>query len=380
MQNIEIYVDDTIDKDELKKSICFVSPDIQNVQIDGDKIKVGISNQGDAKKILENLEEIKGKYKLNKQEDELYFRSEVHRSKYYDITQECGVISFGNGQIGFDEKGKFLLEWFDNVFSCFAKKNGAIEKLYPVMLPLEEYSMTGYIRKSPQYAIFCSSVNESLGVLERTDNAVHNKEVRKEIKEPEYALSPSACFHTYIEYRNKELEHDTLVTFRQNVFRNEGRLNYDETGRLCDYLVREIVMIGSQEYCLKTRAMVMEYSVNLLKELGMKGDISLASDSFVVPKMQRYRKIQQIDKSKYEMHLFTDVSKKISTASFNLHGKSFTDPFNISVRNEDTVTACIGFGLQRFVVSFFCQFGYQEKNWPERIRRSYQLYRESLEQ
>ncbi|MCI9541775.1 MAG: hypothetical protein HFG39_12115 [Lachnospiraceae bacterium] len=378
MQTIEIPLDDTIDKEEFKKSICFISPDIQSIQIKDEKIIVGISKQGDVNTIFENLQKMKEKYKINKQDVEVYYNFELQQKEFYDISRGCGIIFFGNGQVGFDQKGKFLLEWFDNVFLRFAKKLGAAEKIYPVMLPLEEYTMTGYIKKSPQYAIFCSSVQDSIGVLEMTNNAVQNKEVKNVIKEPEFALSPSACFHTYIEYRGKELEQDMLVTFKQNVFRNEGRLNYDETGRLCDYLVREIVMIGTQEYCLSIRDRIMECSVSLLKELGLQGDISIASDSFVVPKMQMYRKIQRIDKSKYEMHLYTSSENKISVASFNLHGKAFTDPFNIRVKDENTVTACVGFGLQRFVISFLSQFGYDENNWPDRVKRSYQLFRKSL--
>ena len=66
--------------------------------------------------------------------------------------------------------------------------------------------MTGYVRKTPQYAIFCSTVNESLKDLEQTDAAMHDKKVKEIIKEPRFALSPSACFHTYIEYKDKTLK------------------------------------------------------------------------------------------------------------------------------------------------------------------------------
>lgn len=273
------------------------------------------------------------------------------------------------------EKGKFLFEYFDELFGKIAYQLGAIEKMYPALLPIGGYSKTGYLKKTPQYAIFCSTVNDSINNLEQTDVAIRNRNVKEIVKEPEYALSPSACFHTYIEYENSSLEKNTIITFRQNVFRNEGRLNYRELGRLCDYHVREIVMIGSSEYVIKMRNQIMEKSTEIMKNLNLDGDISLASDSFVVPKMQMYRKIQRVDKSKYEMHLKVSDNKTISTASFNLHGRAFTDPFNISVDNcEDTVTACVGFGLQRWVIAFLSQYSLEERKWPLQVKEKYYSY------
>ena len=55
-----------------------------------------------------------------------------------------------------------------------------------------------------------------------------------------------------------------------------------------------------------------------------------------------------------------------------MHGKAFTDPFNISVRGEkNTVTACVGYGLQRWVIAFFSQFGFDVEKWPSEIAKEY---------
>lgn len=373
MSKIKIIPKEDTDVNEFIKSICFVSPDIQNIAIVKECIEIDISDESKTMEIREMLIDMMSKYTISSKTIETYYKNYLINRKFYDIsTLENEVFFFGNGQIGFGEKGKFLFDFLDSEFSEIAYELGAVEKLYPVLLPLDDYSMTGYVRKTPQYAIFCSTVNESLKDLEQTDAAMHDKKVKEIIKEPRFALSPSACFHTYIEYKDKTLKDNTIVTFRQNVFRNEGRLNYNEIGRLCDYHVREIVMIGSNEFILESRNKIMQKSKELMSKLQLIGDISLASDSFVVPKMQMYRKIQHIDKSKYEMHLNISPDKSISTASYNLHGKAFTDPFNISVENcEDTVTACVGFGLQRWVLAFFLQHGLNEESWPEEVKSEY---------
>lgn len=373
MYRVKIIPEMDTDVDEFIKSICFTSPDIRNITRTEDGIEIEISDAGKAIEIRDMLVGIMKKYTIPNKIRKIYYENNLDNRKFYDIyTLENEVFFFGNGQIGFGEKGKFLFDFFDSEFSEIAYELGAIQKIYPVLLPLDSYSMTGYVRKTPQYAIFCSTVNDNLGDLEQTDAAMHDKKVKEIIKEPRFALSPSACFHTYIEYKDKTLKDNTIVTFRQNVFRNEGRLNYNEIGRLCDYHVREIVMIGSNEFILESRNKIMQKSKELMSKLQLIGDISLASDSFVVPKMQMYRKIQHIDKSKYEMHLNISPDKSISTASYNLHGKAFTDPFNISVENcEDTVTACVGFGLQRWVLAFLLQHGLNEESWPEEVKSEY---------
>lgn len=372
MKTVTIHLEDWVDQEEFYKSISFVSPEIQSAVRKPDAIEFVVSEDVDASKLLAQLEEISKKFTKGK-EEEVYFKNEREIETYTDLKEENeNLLDFGNGQIGFLDKGKFLMEYFDGVFCEMAKSLNACEKIYPALLPLKEYAETGYVKKTPQYAIFCNSVNDSMDDLEKVSTAIETKQVRSVVKEPEYALSPSACFHTYIEYCNKVLDGNTLVTFRQNVFRNEGRFNYAEVGRLMDYHVREIVMLGDGDYVVQMRDIIMNKVVELMKEYGLKGDISQATDSFVMPKMQRYKKIQRIDKSKYEMHLYVTAEKAISVASFNLHGKAFTDPFHIMVAGcEDAITGCVGFGLQRWVLAFIAQYGWEESAWPEMVKNAY---------
>ncbi len=338
-----------------------------------DEITITITKDGNLQKIKEELYRMKAKFKRNIENSEIVYTSDKESKKYFNLKNaENDILFWGNGQIGFNNKGRFLLEYFDKVFRNIALKWNAREKAYPVLLPIDAYTMTGYLKKTPQYALFCSTVQDEMTVLEQTNDAVESKRILEIINEPIYALSPSACFHTYLEYRNKVLDENTVITFRQNVFRNEGRLNYEEIGRLCDYQVREIVMIGSDKFVTEVRDSVINEIVFLMKELKLQGDIGISSDSFVVPKMQMYKKMQRIDKSKYELHLKVERNQSISAASFNLHGKAFTDPFHIEVLNcDETVTACVGFGLQRWVIAFFAQYGFDDDKWPVCVQQAY---------
>lgn len=373
MKTIRINVNNKIDLVEFRKYISFVSDKIESIETTDSIFTIICSDDIDEIILSNELEKNKKKFKKNSSDKEIFFNSNIEINKYYDFYEDkSNLIYFGNSQIGFCKKGIFLLNYFDECFRKIALEFNAIEKYYPVLLPLNEYLKTGYIKKSPQYAIFCSSVNNNINDLEELNDSIHNQNVLEKLHQPDYALSPSACFHTYIEYANKVLEQNSVITFKQNVFRNEGRFNYSERGRLLDYQVREIVFIGDNDFVENIRLSMMNKTVELLKKLELKSSIEVAADSFIIPKMQIYKSIQRVDKSKYEIEMNTDLNHTISTASFNLHGKAFTDPFNISVKNcKDTVTGCIGFGLQRWLTAFISQYSWDDNNWPEIIKQEY---------
>ena len=46
-------------------------------------------------------------------------------------------------------------------------------------------------------------------------------------------------------------------------------------------------------------------------------------------------------------------------------------PWNADGKNTYTVTGCIGFGIERFVLSFLSQYSEDEEKWPENIRMEY---------
>lgn len=69
--------------------------------------------------------------------------------------------------------------------------------------------------------------------------------------------------------------------------------------------------------------------------------------------------------SKYELLLKYSSKKSIAVASFNIHGTAFTQPFNIKIKNIETpVTGCAGFGIERWVLAFIAQYGWDDNQWP----------------
>ena len=114
---------------------------------------------------------------------------------------------------------------------------------------------------------------------------------------------------------------------------------------------------------------MIDESIKFLTKLNLSAEVSIANDPFILPKMQKYKKIQLMEKTKYELQLFVNEEKSIAAASYNLHGDAFTTPFNISgVNNRKMVTGCVGFGLERWLIAFLCQYGENKDNWPSYVK------------
>jgi len=373
---LEYLIEDNVDIGELRKAICFLSEDICDFKFEGSTLLLEMKNDSISKEeMFEKLKKVVSKYKYGSEENQIFLYQNQSKTKYYDKEVEEKVFAFDDGMICLQDKSLFLFRYFIHEFQKMDKSidENYEEKVYPVLLPVEEYQKTGYIKRTPQYALFCCSPYENIDLLENLNSKVSEGSAKDILKEPEYSLSPSACFHTYIQYKNKVLSSPKIISFTQNVFRNEGRLNYSDFGRLRDYHVREIVFIGDTHYVECNRRLLLDKTITFLKDLDLDGDISVASDPFILPKMQKFKKIQLEEKSKYELHLYCNEHKKISVASFNLHGKAFTDPFHIKVKGvTNCQTGCIGFGIERWILAFLSQYGFQTENWPAKVREEYE--------
>ena len=372
---IVIKLANEVDVEEFCKVINFVSEDITNYRYipESSKLIIECLPSTDKDLIVKSITNLAKKYKMGDFISEEVFKSKRIDNIYKDI-RELPELCYRTGDSSVILKGValFLFDFFDKEFNKMAIRLGAVQRRYPVLLPVEAYKKTGYLRNSPQYATFCCDARENIAMLENLEKSTDSEGLFEKLQQPHYALSPSACFHTYIECENKKLDEMSVITFMQNVFRNEGRLNYKQIGRLRDYHVREIVFLGDNAFVMKKRNYALQYSIKLLQEWGMAGAVLSASDPFVMPKIQKYKRIQLLEKSKYELRLNVSTDEQISAASFNLHGTAFSYPFKISISGVDeVVTGCVGFGLERWVIAFLSQFGAEPDNWPQVMKEKW---------
>lgn len=356
---------------ELFKILSFISDDI--VEINKKENFYELLLKENSNNLINIIKEVVETYKKNNNnlQDEIEWENKNKQKTFYSynsIINSGFVKDYKNGILSFNELSVKLYNFFDNLIKEFILSLGAYEKKYPVLLPIESLIKTGYLRNSPQYIFFCCNQKEDLNTIKSINLKVQNKNIINDCYEPFFSLSPSACFHTYLEYENITLEKETLLTFKQNVFRNEGRFNWQDFGRLRDFTVREIVFFGDFNYVKNIREEILKEVKSILLRFNINSRICITHDQFVIPEMQKFKKIQLLEKSKYELQIEYEKNNFIAVASFNFHGTAFTNPFHIKIQGVETaVSGCIGFGLERMVLAYLAQFGFDPQNWSIRI-------------
>ncbi len=376
MKTIKIELSSNVDMEEFVKVIGFISESILDYKTENNMVIADIEDKADEEHISMAVKNLAAKYVSARLIEKNIYQNRKEIDHYYNEFKS--IYYFDEGMASLSGVSLFLFRYFENYFESKMKEIfektecNVVTKLFPVLLPISCYKKTGYLKRSPQYAIFCCSAVENLDLLNNI-NEFDEKEYKEIVNYPSYALSPSACFHVYEEYKNKILDKNTVVTFTQSVFRNEGRFNFAQFGRMRDYHVREIVFIGDEDFVSLSRERMLEITKSFIHEIDLDAKIQIASDPFILPEMQKFKKIQTIDKSKYELQISYEKEKYISVASFNLHGNAFSHPFEFTVKDKETVTGCIGYGLERFVFAFLSQYGENYENWPKPIKQAYIL-------
>ncbi|GMX65962.1 amino acid--[acyl-carrier-protein] ligase [Paenibacillus elgii] len=353
---------------ELIHCINFVSEDIIAVNLLHEHLHVTVADTSEHDSIIKKIEELIQQFRTSHLQEKVLSESRARESfSGEEELYDSGLLKkYGSGLVRLQGKAVELAHFFDAKFRRIALDLGAVEFLYPVLLPVETLKKTGYVNSSPQYLLFVSKLVENTDIFAGLTNAIDNGTIASLCCSPKHALSPSACFHCYADLSNQKLPSPYVITLKQSVFRNEGRLNFNQIGRLMDYNVREIVFFGDQNYVLEIRHKIVNAVSRFLEDIGLQGKLNIAYDPFVIPMMQRYKKIQLRDEMKLELRLSLGKEKDLAAASFNIHGESFSSTFNITIQDIDVVTSgCVGFGLERWVIAFLCQFGVDPSKWPE---------------
>ena len=115
------------------------------------------------------------------------------------------------------------------------------------------------------------------------------------------------------------------------------------------------------------RELLEAYLVNLDCE------IETANDPFFASAYASKTYYQMRGDLKYEMRLAVEPGKdgeprRIAAGSFNLHEDFFGQTFGIQVDGSPVFTGCAAWGIERWVLAFFTQHGFEPSRWPEDLR------------
>jgi len=299
-----------------------------------------------------------------------------HHGMFDTLVARGVAFEAAEGQVAFGEPLIGLINYFDRrVRQIALAMPNAQEFQYPTLLPTSVLDTFGYFGSFPHFAMFVTRLHNDIDVYQafRDEYAV-NKRITPALftrcRNHDYCLPPTMCYHTYHQLRDSTMPSNRVVTAKGKSFRFEAKY-YRGLERLWDFTIREIVFLGSHEFVLECRESFLRASFALMEELGLRGFAEVANDPFFVTQDTAGKIFnQRLMELKYELRLNVDSERTIAAASFNFHENFFGDAFRIS-REDGTraLTGCVGFGLERLVYAFLCQFGLDESQWPQALQR-----------
>jgi seryl-tRNA synthetase len=272
------------------------------------------------------------------------------------------VEVLGDGLVGLGGSLLRLFRFFEGRFRQIAGEFGAEERHYPVMVPSEVLAEVGYFGHFPQHITFCSHLPGSLPVLQEV--AAQPETLLERLEEPRHVLTPAVCLPCYRQQRGAVIDNVLTLTMQNHVFRYEGT-NFRPLSRGWDFTVRDIVFFGGYDDLSRLRREVMQRAIELCRELDLEVTIELANDPFFLDTSRDKAVYQRMGEVKYEL-LFPIPHRGefLAASSFNLHRDFYTSVYGTRRANGELAeSACMGFGVERWVYGFLTQKGLDPEAW-----------------
>jgi len=293
------------------------------------------------------------------------------------LARSHDVQIIGNGLTGLRGQVLALFRFFEREFMRIAREFDAEDHHYPVMLPTELLAEVGYFAHFPQHVTCCSHLPDSLPVLEcvaedaqaSTPDAMPRR-LARQLADPDHVLIPGVCLPCYRQQRGLRLAPGEVrrLTMQNHVFRYEAD-NFHPLARAWDFSVRDIVFFGNGDDLVRLRGDVMDRTMALCAELDLDVSLELANDPFFLDASRDKAVYQRMGEVKYEL-LFRLPQRKepLAASSFNLHRDFYTKLYDTRrADGELAESACMGFGLERWLYGFLSQKGLDPRHWPARV-------------
>ena len=274
-----------------------------------------------------------------------------------------GLAWAPNGQATLSGPLLALADRLDRRFLALAARWDAEELRFPTFIGATELERIDWFRSFPHLATFPVSLDAAEANLDRfTGGEPVDGDgcVRLPALAPvRDVLTPAACYHLYAHHRGAAFDRPRWFTTKATCFRRED--HYEPLERQWSFAMREIVCMGTAGEA----AAFLDEAAALVDEvttaLGLKLRWDLATDPFFRPSRNPQYLMQRIDPTKHELVF----DGRLAIASRNLHHDHFGRAFSIGRDGAPVHTACLAFGVERWLAAFVRQFGPDEVGWPE---------------
>ncbi len=256
-----------------------------------------------------------------------------------------------------------LFQALDKVFLELAKEVKADEYHFPSFIKTKDLKKMDYLHSFPQHVTFPAVLDSEAANLKAFQSSVVINDY-DEIQITRLApikniLTPAACYHFYIHLQDEELSQPLFLTTKNTCFRNEE--NFINLERQWSFSMREIVCIGTAEDTQQFLNVMQDKIDTLINTLGIHVFWETATDPFFDPSNNPKHWMQRLQPNKQEMVF----NKRLAIGSKNNHRNYFGEIFKIKINGEFAHSACVAFGLERWVAAITEQFWNEEAYWPK---------------
>ena len=261
--------------------------------------------------------------------------------------------------------GDELLDRFeatDRVFAGWAAELGAVRRFYPDLIELSQLNPVRYLQSFPHHATLVTGFRPQPAVFARAGGEYADAATIAVDESMQagftHLLAPAACYHCYPEFAGRQIERTHLVTMRCTCHRREQA--YEPLRRQWCFRMREIVCLGDAKSVATFAEDARQWLDRLIVELGLEARWATAMDPFFDCENDPKALAQRVAPSKQELRL----ADGLAIASVNEHRTFFGDAYGIRTCSGAAWSACVAFGLERWLWAFLDRFGPRVSTWP----------------
>ncbi len=235
----------------------------------------------------------------------------------------------------------------------------------PQGIAFETLERADYFASFPQWLTAAAHLSDDPSVLESVAQASDKTKAAKEsILPPEAAMPPAVCYHTYANLKGQTLPETCLMTAQGTCWRHEGD-RFRPLERGWAFTMREIVCIGSEKAIVSFKEKEMNRAKELADTLGIPVSIADATDPFFSATAKDKKFLQKLKALKQELTFPLRSDQPLAIFSANNHETRFGEWFDIRLSDETPAySACVGFGLERWLLAFLVTHGPDQGSWP----------------
>jgi hypothetical protein len=250
----------------------------------------------------------------------------------------------------------------DSLFRSWAADLGATEYRFPSMIAAKSLVPIAYLKSFPHLATFVTSGRrheDALISLAGECGVAGQIPVTDELLEPvEQLLTPAACYHFYPRFAGSRLTSPLIVTTKCQCHRREHE--YVPLQRQWCFDMREVVCIGDGEEIDRFTEHCRERIEALVNALRIESAWETATDPFFDPMVDPKALAQLLEPVKQELC----TRDGLAIASINKHRSFFGECYDIRHNGDAAHSACVAFGIERWLFALLQTFGPDAAAWP----------------